>query len=170
MEQCLKSKCLHLYPFAMLALTTGARAGELQRIRWQDIDFESQRITIHKTKNGEKRSLFMLPFIVDVIKRHGQIRNIGTDLVFPAHHNLKQPFEYRTSWDHAKKMANLEDFRFHDLRHTAASYLAMSGSTLMELSTYLGHKTLNMVKRYSHISEQSTASAVQRMNERILRL
>lgn len=154
----------------MLALTTGARAGELQRIRWQDIDFERQLITLHQTKNGDKRSLFMLPFIVDVIKKHGQIRTIGTDLVFPAQHNPKQPFEYRTSWDHAKKMANLEDFRFHDLRHTAASYLAMTGSTLMELAAYLGHKTLNMVKRYAHISEQSVATAVNRMNERMPKL
>lgn len=170
MDQCLKSKCRHLYPFVMLALTTGARAGELQRIRWQDIDFGRNTITLHKTKNGDKRTLCMIPFIAELLRKHGQIRTIGTDLVFPAQHNPKQPFEYRTSWDHAMKQAGLKNFRFHDLRHTTASYLAMTGSTLAELSACLGHKTLNMIKRYAHISENSVATAINRMNERMLKL
>ena len=63
--------------------------------------------------------------------------------------------------------AEIEDFRFHDLRHCAASYLAMNGATLAEIAAVLGHKTLAMVKRYSHISEQHTASVVTRMNEKI---
>ena len=63
--------------------------------------------------------------------------------------------------------AEIEDFRFHDLRHSAASYLAMSGATLTEIAEVLGHKTLEMVKRYSHLTEQHTSAVVARMNEQI---
>ena len=59
-------------------------------------------------------------------------------------------------------------FRFHDLRHSAASYLAMSGATLAEIAEVLGHKTLAMVKRYSHLTEQHTSAVVARMNEKFL--
>jgi site-specific recombinase XerD len=67
----------------------------------------------------------------------------------------------------ALKTANIEDFRFHDLRHSAASYLAMNGATLAEIAEVLGHKTLSMVKRYAHLSEAHTSAVVKRMNEGI---
>jgi integrase len=63
--------------------------------------------------------------------------------------------------------AGIEDFRFHDLRHSAASYLAMNGATLTEIAEVLGHKTLQMVKRYAHLSETHTHSVVASMNEKI---
>ena len=72
------------------------------------------------------------------------------------------------SYEAALKAAEIDDFRFHDLRHTAASYLAMSGATLAEIAEVLGHKTLMMVKRYAHLTEQHTSAVVARMNERFL--
>jgi integrase len=63
--------------------------------------------------------------------------------------------------------AKISDFRFHDLRHSAASYLAMNGASLAEIAEVLGHKTLQMVKRYAHLSEAHTSSVVAKMNERI---
>lgn len=167
---CQASKSKNLFPLVMLALTTGARAGELLNIRWQDIDFPRSQIVLHKTKNGEKRVLHLLPAIKALLEEHGKVRRLGTDLLFPAARNPKVPFEYRPSWEYALQTAGIENFRFHDLRHTAASYLAMSSASLMEISACLGHKTLAMVKRYAHLSDASTASAVQRMNERILQL
>ena len=70
-------------------------------------------------------------------------------------------------WKYAVKRAGLVDFRFHDLRHTFASYLAMNGATLAEIAEALGHKTLDMVKRYAHLSEAHTAGVVARMNQAI---
>ena len=72
------------------------------------------------------------------------------------------------AWYKAMERAGIEDFRFHDLRHTFASYLAMSGATLAELAEALGHKTLVMVKRYTHLTEGHTASVVARMTEQFL--
>ena len=74
---------------------------------------------------------------------------------------------FRKPWETALRRASIENFRFHDLRHTAASYLAMNGATLAEIAEILGHKTFDMVKRYAHLSEQHTAGVVERMNRSI---
>jgi len=75
----------------------------------------------------------------------------------------------RAHWLAVIKEAKITDFRFHDLRHSAASYLAMNGATLIEISAILGHKTLQMVKRYSHLTEQHTAKVVEKMNKQIFK-
>ena len=72
-------------------------------------------------------------------------------------------FDFDRLFAEAVRRAGIEAFRFHDLRHSAASYLAMSGATLSEIAAVLGHKTLAMVKRYSHLSEDHTAGVVERM-------
>lgn len=101
---------------------------------------------------------------------------MGCEYVFPSSSvktdlktgkKIYQPIDIRTAWENSLLRANIEDFRFHDLRHSAASYLAMNGATLVEIAEVLGHKTLQMVKRYAHISENHAASVVASMNERI---
>ena len=73
----------------------------------------------------------------------------------------------RAAWERAIAAAEIKDFRFHDLRHSTASYLAMQGASLVEIADVLGHKTLQMVKRFSHLSEAHTRGVVDRMNEKI---
>jgi integrase len=65
------------------------------------------------------------------------------------------------------KNAQIENFRFHDLRHSTVSYLAMNGATPGEIAEVLGHKTLQMVKPYAHLSEAHTAKVVRSMNDKI---
>ena len=77
------------------------------------------------------------------------------------------PLIISDAWERTVERAGITDFRFHDLRHSAASYLAMNGASLMEIAEVLGHKTLSMVKRYAHLSEAHTAGVVARMNEKI---
>jgi integrase len=74
----------------------------------------------------------------------------------------------RDVWNDALEKSEIKDFRFHDLRHTTASYLAMNGATLAEIAEVLGHKTLAMVKRYAHLSETHTTSVVERMASKFL--
>jgi integrase len=71
------------------------------------------------------------------------------------------------AWTTALRRAEINNFRFHDLRHTCASYLAMSGASLLEIADVLGHKTLQMVQRYAHLTEQHTQSIVERMNRAV---
>ena len=87
-------------------------------------------------------------------------------LVFPDATG-KKPLGIREAFEGAVERAGIVDFRFHDLRHTFASYLAMNGASLPEIAEVLGHKTLAMVKRYAHLCEAHTRSVVERMNRAV---
>jgi integrase len=139
---------------------------ELLSLTWRDIDLNHGIITLHDTKNGERRTLHLTGIALDLMRQHAKIRRIDSQWVFPAASGTK-PASIREAWEYALRRANITDFRFHDLRHTAASYLAMNGASLMELADILGHKTLSMVKRYAHLSESHTRGVVERMNRAV---
>ena len=82
---------------------------------------------------------------------HLTARRISADLVFPSERNPKRPFEFRKHWNIAVQKAGLKDFRFHDLRHSAASHLAMNGATLLEIAEVLRHLDRTVTCRYSHL-------------------
>lgn len=166
LEACKNSSYAPLYLIIVLCLSTGARKMEIIGLEWKDVDLDRQVIILNETKNGERRVLPLSGLALKLLKEHSTVRRINTDLLFPAK-NLKEPIDIRAPWNRAVKQAQIEDFRFHDLRHSAASYLAMNGATLAEIADILGHKTLQMVKRYAHLSEAHTASVVAKMNERI---
>lgn len=146
---CKASDWEKLYLLVALALTTGARLNEILWLRWSDIDFANRTAIIHKTKNGDPRTLTLPQNAIDELQKH---RQIGSGLVFPGRRKFNQPFEFRRHWNKALEDAGIEDFRYHDLRHSAASYLAMSGASLIEIAEVLGHKSLETTKRYSHLS------------------
>lgn len=166
LKACKASKNSYLYLVVVLALSTGARKNEILTLRWQDIDFERRVITLHETKNGEIRVLPLVSHARDLMIEHSKVRRIDSELVFPGL-NGNQPIDIRSAWETALEAAEIEDFRFHDLRHSAASYLAMDGASMPEIAAVLGHKTLQMVKRYAHLSEAHTAGVVARMNSKI---
>jgi integrase len=156
-----------LYIVAVLALSTGMRQGEIMNLRWENIDLEKGRIVLHETKNGERRAVPLAGLALILLKGHG--KENATGLLFPSAKlsNTQKPVDLRFAWRQALKMANLKDFRPHDLRHCAASYLVMNGASLSEIANVLGHKTLQMVKRYTHISDDHAAKVVAKMNNNI---
>ncbi|MCB1784202.1 MAG: site-specific integrase [Alphaproteobacteria bacterium] len=156
----------HLHLIIVLALSTGARKSEILNLKWEDIDKDRTKIILHETKNGERRIISLSGYARSLILEHEKVRRIDTNLLFPSKTG-KSPFNIKRSWHKAMEEAGIEDFRFHDLRHSAASYLAMNGATLAEIAEVLGHKTLSMVKRYAHLSEAHTSNVVASMNERI---
>ena len=162
---CSDSADPQLYPLVVLALSTGARRGELLGLRWPDVDLRRGVAVLHETKNDERRALPLAGLALELLQEQAGVRRIDSDLIF-AGPTGRATFP-RAAWEAALTAAQIEDFRFHDLRHSAASYLAMSGATLAEIAEVLGHKTLAMVKRYSHLTEQHTSAVVARMNERI---
>ena len=163
---CKASSDARLYPLVVLALCTGARRGELLSLTWKDIDLDRDVAVIHHSKNGERRALVLSGLAKQILSERVRLRRVGSDLVF-SRRTHGAPFPYY-AWDRARETAGIEDFRFHDLRHTFASYLAMSGATLAELAEALGHKTLSMVKRYAHLTEGHTMNVVSRMTERFM--
>jgi integrase len=166
LDACHQSDHPHLYIIVVSALSTGARKMEILTLRWDNVDLQRGMITLHDTKNKERRSLPLAGLALQLVRDHARVRRIDTDLVFPREDGLA-PVDIRKAWETARSKAEIADFRFHDLRHSAASYLAMNGASLAEIAEVLGHKTLAMVKRYAHLSEQHTAGVVARMNSAI---
>lgn len=166
LKACKESASEYLYTIVVLALSTGARRMEILALSWEDVDLSRGVITLHETKNGERRVLPITGHAFELLRKHSQIRHLNCSLLFPSK-NLTKPIDIRTPFENALKRAGIEDFRFHDLRHSCASYLAMNGASLAEIAEVLGHKTLQMVKRYAHLSEAHTMAVVSRMNEKI---
>jgi len=165
---CRASASPDLYPAVILALSTGARAQEVLGLRWPQIDLGRRVATLHETKNGERRVLPLAGPALDLLRERSKVRRLDTDLIFPGRLHPNKPVDLRTPFETALKAAGITDFHWHDLRHTAASYLAMNGASLAEIAEVLGHKTLAMVKRYAHLSEAHTAGVVERMSARFL--
>lgn len=164
-KKCKKSP--FLYAIVLFALATGARLGEIVNLQWADVDFMRAVATFRDTKNGETRSVPLSKMITVCLKEEYCRRLIASKYVFPSKDG-KKPVDIRTGWDNVLKKSGLKGVCFHSLRHTAASQLAQRGVSTLEIAAILGHKTLAMVKRYSHFSTSSTAEAVHRMNEELL--
>jgi integrase len=166
----------YLHAILVLALSTGMRQSEIMTLHWGDVLIEEANevglILLKKTKNGERRGVPLVRNAFDAIKfmrnayaasNNDQID--GTALLFPSEYDSSKPVEIRKAWETTIRRAAITDFRFHDLRHTAASYLAMEGATAPEIAEILGHKSLQMVKRYSHFNKAHISDLMSRTSE-----
>ncbi len=153
----------------VLSLTTGARQGEVMGLRFGQIDFQRRIITLHDTKNGERRAIPLVGEAFTLLQDRAKVRSLTDDRVFPPTARAKKALhvDLRQPWESVLKEARIENFHWHDLRHTAASYLAMSGVSLVEIAKVLGHRTLAMVARYSHLSEGHIVSTGEKLAERL---
>lgn len=150
--------CRHhadLYLAVVLSLTTGGRQSEIMGLRWPQIDFARRVITLNQgtTKNTDARALPLSGEAFTLLQERAKVRSLHDDRLFPPATKQAQGRSLREAWERALKAAGITDFRWHDLRHTAASYLAMGGVSLVEIAKILGHRTLAMVARYSHLSD-----------------
>jgi integrase len=142
----------YLKPIVITALNSGMRRGEIFGLKWSDVDFKRRIISIHKTKNNETKVLPMNNLIVNTLAR---VREHSTsEDVFPVK-------EIRKDFSNALKYAKISHCRFHDLRHTFASHLVMKGVDLMTVKELLGHKSIKMTERYSHLSQGHKIKAVE---------
>ena len=158
---CRESDWDKLYLLVLMALTTGARMGELLGLHWDEIDFKERTTLLIDTKNGESRILTIPESTMIELQR---FREVGSGLVFPSPTKFRKPFEFRKHWHKAMADAGIEGFRFHDLRHSCASMLVMNGATLYETAQVLGHKSTQTTARYAHLSIEHK----QQLTDRIL--
>lgn len=149
-----------------IALATGARRGEILNLTWSTVDFVRGLVIIEDSKNGERRTIPLFGKCLDLLrgwwKKSGQPKK---GFIFAG--SGQGPFDIRKSWAKAIKKAGLSDFRFHDLRHTCASYLAMSGVSIGVIAEILGHKTLQMTKRYSHLDQEHKKSVLEELENKL---
>ena len=170
LKACRASKNEDLLLAVLLALSTGARQAEVMGLRWKQIDLKAKTALLVDTKNGERRTLPVVGDALALLKERAKVRKIDDDRLFPPGARSKKPdavADLRAPWELALKAAKLTDFHWHDLRHTCASYMAMSGVSQIEMAKLLGHKTLAMTMRYSHLSPQRTIEVADGLAKRL---
>ncbi len=164
---CDESECRVLGLIVRIGLSTGMRRSEITSLRWPDIDLKDGKTIIHHTKNGERRGTYITGRTLELLRAHSKVKHLQSDFVFPSPLDSSKPLNFQTAWRRALERSEIQDLRFHDLRHEFATRIAEEGASLAQLSEALGHKTLSMVKRYSHLTESSIVDVVTQMNRRI---
>lgn len=154
------SKWSKLYLLILMAITTGSRKGELMNLRWSDIDLDRQTAYVETTKNGQPK---VMPLTDDVVAELGRFIGKESEFIFNSELKPDRPMCFTKQWKKALKLAEIEDFRFHDLRHTTASYLAQNGASLLEIADVLGHKQIQVTKRYAHLCIEHKSSLINRV-------
>ena len=130
-------------------------------LTWGDIDLEKRRAYVQRTKNGEP---FVMTLTPDVADELGSIKGAASpgDLVFHGRY-LDRPKNFEKAFKTALRDAQITGAVFHSLRHTHASWLAMQGVPLLSIADSLGHKSLAMTKRYSHLCVETRESMLNKI-------
>ena len=148
-----------LRPVVALAVCTGMRRSEILGLRGLDVDAANCRLLVPQTKNGEGRIVYLNQMALAVLASV-PTPSKTTDLVFAGFN----PEQVSMAFVRVCGKVGIEDFRFHDLRHTAASWLRMQGADIHTVAQLLGHKDLRMAARYQHLSAAFLGEAVNRLD------
>jgi integrase len=155
----------HMKPIVQFALATGCRAGEIHGLEWSRVDLTRKVAWLDHgtTKSGDGRGI---PLNADAVAALEMVRGQHPRWCFTyAGHRIQQS---STAWEKAKARAGIEDFRFHDLRHTWASWHVQSGTSLPELMELGGWRSYEMVLRYAHLAPEKLSSVASRIERQPL--
>ena len=152
-----------LRPIAGLAAFTGMRRGEILGIRWLDTDLNGARVILPQTKNGDGRVVYLNQLACDCIRSQWNPGVRSVDRIFPVTENFTADNVSKAFVAVCDRLG-IDDFSFHDLRHTAASWMRMLGADIHTVATQLGHKDLRMAARYQHLSSDYMTAAVGRLD------
>ncbi len=141
---------------ARVALYTGMRAGEIKSLTRSQVNLEKRTVHLTETKNGSSRTVPLTRQATEIFRAalNHSVRPMDTELIFwgePGRDNIRRPYEFRPAWVRTLKKADIEGLRFHDLRHEAVSRLVEAGLGDQEVSAISGHKSMQMLKRYTHL-------------------
>lgn len=166
---CKASKNPHLYGMVLIAASMGLRFGEVANLCWKHIDFDNGFVTLEATKNGDVR-VVPLPEQVAAYLKQIAHRKLAEDFLFPSKNpDKRHPYSLiRKAFAKAVQKTELQDFKYHDIRHTCASHLAMNGATQGELMEVLGHRSPAMTKRYAHFSKEHIAKILQKTSNNLI--
>lgn len=143
------------------AILTGLRRSEQFGLRWEDVDLRNSVLTIPVSKNGERRHVQLSQRVLGILR--GLPSRMRSEWVFPSRKGTT-PLEannfYHRVFTPALKEAGIKNFVWHDLRHTFGSRLAMAGVDLRSIQELMGHKSIQMTLRYSHLSKSHLKRAV----------
>jgi integrase len=166
-----------LHNIILFAVLTGMRLGEIKNARWSDINNDTLRVP--ETKNGDVHLIHITPQLRKLFASQKDWANSHSgrsQYIFPSvskHTDqlLDAPIgDFSHVWKQALMQANIDNFRFHDLRHTAATYLVLSGASGKITASTMGHKSLSASDRYQHVSAPYQAAALSTMHEKFLKI
>jgi len=166
LQACAQSKWPLLHTLVLLALSTGARRGELINLTWGDIHLSAAcpQISLSTSKNGDPRVLPILGQASTQLRDLDRENNGRNKHLFPRSPQHDEPYaSFDPIWRLALNEAHVSNFHFHDLRHTCASYLAMQGASFVEIAAVLGHRDLRTSQRYSHLAIEHKSTVVGKM-------
>lgn len=147
----------HAKPIVIFALHTGLRRGELFNLKWDDIDFERRTLLVQESKSGKKRYVPLNVTAMNLLKT----LDMGTDYVFPSPVTGGQRKEIKRTFGRAKRETKIDNLRFHDLRHTAATRMAENGADAFTLCAIFGWSDVRMALRYTHATSNAMRLAVE---------
>jgi len=158
----LKNSFQWLKEIIVFALNTGLKQDELLSIEWSRVNLLRKTVLINNTKNNKPRTIPLNKIALDVLLRRSNVKSIKNDYAFFSrngkkinHHSLRKSFRI------ALKKARIENFRFHDLRHTFATRLAQRGVDIYKIAKLLGHRDIKMTQRYAHHCPESLRDGVE---------
>ena len=159
---CATSKNPYLSAIVQLALHLGLRKEELLSLTWERCDLSTGRVTVYKTKSGRPRGVPMNADVYRILVTLEPDPDKRVGFLFRRKNGARWG-QIRTAFQGALERAEIKGFRFHDLRHTCGSWLAMNGATLVEIKEILGHADVKTTLRYAHLSPGHLRGAVARL-------
>lgn len=170
LEACLKAD-YELYLCVLIALLTGARKSEILQLTWETVDLENKMFYFMDTKNGTDRGAPMHEFIYNELKKfkdENKVRSLKNDYLFKTADGKQKESLIGKLFPKIVNKCGITDFKFHDLRHTAASWQAMSGISQPITQKTLGHKSPAMTNRYSHLRDENLRPAINQVGDKML--
>jgi integrase len=164
LDVCQQSRQRWLYFLVVLAISTGCRRNEMLTLEWDQVDLEQGVLRLVSTKNKERRPVPVTGLALRLLREHAACST--SRWLFPGRDG-QHALDIEKTWKKVRDQAGLVDFRFHDLRHTCASYLALNGATLREIAEILGHSRLQHTLRYAHLTLAHTTAVAARMTSTI---
>ena len=164
---CRESKNKDLYLAVVLSLSTGARRMEIWSLKWSDVNLEEGILIFEKTKNDQRRSVPISGHALDLLKKKNKKRFLASPLIFPSSVDPSKPFDFRRPFMMALKSSQIKHLRWHDLRHTAASYMVQSGVSLKIVGEILGHRDLSVTQRYAHLSPEHLRESISIIDKKL---
>ena len=164
-----KETRLPIHLIIWIAISTGARKNEILTSKIENYDSKNGGLAVYETKNHQARRLNISGKCKVLLDEYIKSENRTKGYIFQKK-RTKQPIFIDTIWSKVREKAKLENFKFHDLRHTAASYLAMNKASISEIAEILGHKDIKMAMRYAHLAPAHTHNVVANMNASIEKL
>ncbi len=153
---------------ARVALYTGMRVGEIKSLTRSQVNLGKRTVHLTETKNGASRTVPLTRQATEVFRAalSNPVRPMDTDLVFwgePGRDGIRRPYEFRPAWARTLKRAGIEGLHFHDLRHEAVSRLVEAGLGDQEVSAISGHKSMQMLKRYTHLRSEDLVTRLDQL-------